>query len=260
MSINIIEKRLREYDCKNLLEEENALKEITQEIILMSLARADFFKVAEFHGGTALRILHGLERFSEDLDFALLKSNANFSFLDYLNRINEVFLNNRSIGKILTFQPPLPDYVRKKIRIKLEIDINPPAGAETELQYVDFPLPFAVRAKDLPSSFAGKLHAILCRPYLKGRDWFDFLWYVRHKIQPNFILLQNALDQNGPWQKQQVLIDKQWLLMQLKNMIQTINWHQAKEEIQNFIKPHVKQSLDLWSTDYFLQRAEYLFQ
>src|SRR3989339_1491483 len=150
MSINIIEKRLREYDCKNLLEEENALKEITQEIILMSLARADFFKVAEFHGGTALRILHGLERFSEDLDFALLKSNANFSFLDYLNRINEelkiygydieiqdrskigravqkVFLNNRSIGKILTFQPPLPDYVRKKIRIKLEIDINPPA-------------------------------------------------------------------------------------------------------------------------------------
>lgn len=274
MNSNIIQKRLDEYQCKTLLDEKNALKEITQEIALLSLSKANFFKEAEFHGGTALRILHNLQRFSEDLDFALLKPNPAFSLNHYLEHmaqefelfnytihisdratvektVQKQFLKVDSIGKELILQYPL-NKSHQKIKIKFEVDTNPPSGATTEIHYLSFPVGFSVLAKDLPSSFAGKLHALLCRKYIKGRDWYDFIWYVTHKTQINFNLLSHALMQQGPWQNQKLNVDFKWLNDSLKEKIKSIDWNEAKNDLRPLIKPYEIASLDLWQEDFFL--------
>lgn len=277
----IIQERLASYQCKTYEDEENALKEITQEIALLALSRVDFFKAAEFHGGTALRILYNLQRFSEDLDFALLKPNRDFNFEYYLNKITQefdtygfdieiknrikadsvikqAFLKDDSIGKLLSLSYPLHEKNTRKIHIKLEVDTNPPLGATTEIKYLDFPLPFSVITKDIPSSFSGKIHALLCRKYIKGRDWYDFLWYIAKGATLNLTLLQNAIHQTGPWKKQILSIDKSWVIDQLNKKINTINWEMTKQDISRFIKPFEKKSLDLWSTNFFLTRVEKL--
>ena len=278
MSIDLVRQRLENYQVHTFPEKEQALKEITQEIILMSLARQDFFTRAEFHGGTALRILYGLQRFSEDLDFALLAPDKNFSFMPYLKNITEelrafgyqfeiqdrskaenavkkAFLKDDSLGKLLTLKKTgFP----KKIKIKLEIDSNPPLGVTTEIKYLDFPMPFGIRAKTLPSSFAGKLHALLCRRYIKGRDWYDFIWYVSRKVPINFLLLENALKQNGPWQNQKPNVEKAWLEKQLTTKINELNWSQATQDVTIFIKPQEQASLRIWGKAFFLAELEKL--
>lgn len=274
MNSNIIQKRLDEYQCKTLLDEKNALKEITQEIALLSLSKANFFKEAEFHGGTALRILHSLQRFSEDLDFALLKPNPEFNLNYYLEHmaqefelfnytihisdratvektVQKQFLKVDSIGKELILQYPL-NKSHQKIKIKFEVDTNPPSGATTEIHYLTFPVGFSVVAKDLPSSFAGKLHALLCRKYIKGRDWYDFIWYVTHKTQINFNLLSHALMQQGPWQNQKLNVNFNWLNDSLKEKIKSIDWNEARNDLRPLIKPYEIASLDLWQQDFFL--------
>jgi predicted nucleotidyltransferase component of viral defense system len=271
MSIDIIKQRLANYHCKNLLEEELALKEITQEVILMALSRENFFASAEFHGGTALRIFYGLQRFSEDLDFALLKPNKNFSLLYYLKNLSEelrafgyffeikdrstlgsavkkVFLKDDSIGKIMTLKRI---GTTKKLAIKLEIDTNPPLGANTEIRYLDFPAPFGVRTKDLASSFAGKIHALLCRNYVKGRDWYDFIWYVSRETPINFLLLANALQQVGAWKDQVINVDARWVTAALQKKIDEIDWQVAVKDVAVFIKTQEQASLKIWSKEFF---------
>src|SRR5580704_4723863 len=199
MSVEIVQQRLLGYDCKTVLDQENALKEIAQEIALMALSRAGFYKIAAFQGGTCLRILYGLERFSEDLDFVLEKPDKNFNWetyiknmreefnaygysLDIINRtkldkvIKTAFLKADSSGGMLIIKDSRSH--RPKLQIKLEIDTNPPDGSRYELKYLDFPLAYSVQSQDLPSLFASKNHALLCRDYIKGRDWYDFSWYV----------------------------------------------------------------------------------
>lgn len=281
MDIKIIQEQLKTYKSKTYEEEENALKEITQEIALLALSRVNFFKIAEFHGGTALRILYGLQRFSEDLDFALLKPNRNFDFNFFLekmkdefnsfgyqieiknrSRVNETvkkaFLKDNSIGKLLslTYRPHKKN--TRKINIKIEIDINPPEGANIELKYLDFPLPFSILAKDMPSSFACKTHALLCREYIKGRDWYDFLWYIARKTSINFKLLENAIYQIGPWSEQKIKTDKNWIITHLHKKITSIDWEIARHDVSRFIKPIEKKSLELWSTEFFLDRLQQL--
>lgn len=283
MSIKIIQQRLEDYHCQTVLEEENALKEITQEITLLALSRAGFFSEVEFHGGTALRILYGLQRFSEDLDFACLLPNHAFDLQHYLKTLTDefssfgyaisiqdrskagqtvrkAFLKDDSIGKILLLQYPQLTRITKKILIKLEVDTNPPAGSTTELKYLDFPLPFSIQTKDLPSSFAGKTHALLCRSYLKGRDWYDFIWYVARGTPINYQLLTNAIDQIGPWQGQKTVINKNWLLNQFEKKIISINWEQAAQDVMRFLKPIDQQTTKLWSRSFFISRLEKLEQ
>lgn len=277
MAIGVLQDRLNQYNCKNALEEENAIKEITQEIALLALSRREFFQVAEFHGGTALRILYGLQRFSEDLDFALLEKNLSFELAPYLkelaeeflefgyhieiqdrskadNNVRKAFLKNDSIGRILELQFPVQARIPKKIRIKLEVDVNPPLGATTEIKYLDFPLPYAILAKDLPSSFAGKMHALLCRPYLKGRDWYDFIWYVSKGTPINFALLGNAIQQNGPWAGMNETVNKQWLLERLTERINAIDWDEARLDVAKFLKPIDQDALKLWNPEFFKSR------
>ncbi|MDF1759416.1 MAG: nucleotidyl transferase AbiEii/AbiGii toxin family protein [Coxiellaceae bacterium] len=276
MSIKIIEQRLKSYDCKSAIEEQQALKEILQELILMSLSRHKFFSLAEFHGGTALRILYGLSRFSEDLDFALLDPNLKFSLSPYLAGIAEelkafgfelvikdrsksdkaiksAFLKDNSIGKQLIL---LSAAMNQSLNIKIEVDANPPVGVVTEVKYLNFPSPFSVTAKDLPSSFAGKLHALLCRQYIKGRDWYDFIWYITNKVTVNMALLQSALRQVGPWQSSMLNINGEWVFAALKQKIKSIDWHAAVKDIQPFIKPFEQDSLALWSKSFFLQQVD----
>lgn len=275
MSIDLIKLRLEEYQCKTILEEELALKEITQEIILMGLSRQRFFAEAEFHGGTALRIFYGLQRFSEDLDFALLQPNNEFTLTPYLKNlvdelrafgyefeikdrsktnstVKKAFLKDDSIGKLIILNRPGN---ARKLSIKLEVDSNPPHGAKTEIKYLDFPAPFGVTTKDLASSFAGKMHALLCRNYVKGRDWYDFIWYIGRKAPINLLLLENALNQNGPWQDKAVKIDLEWVVNALNEKIGVIDWRDAARDVKAFLKPYEQDSLQVWSKDFFQVEA-----
>ena len=121
------------------------------------------------------------------------------------------------------------------IKIKLEIDINPPAGSGFAYAYLDFPLDFEVCHQDLPSNFALELHALLCRPYVKGRDWYDFAWYVRQKVQPNLPHLQAALYQYGPWKEQPIDLTVDWVVERLRAKIATIDWKYARADVERFL-------------------------
>ncbi len=278
--IDLIQQRLAAYKARNALEEEQATKEILQEVALYLLWRGGFFDVAAFQGGTSLRILHHLPRFSEDLDFILQQPNPAFDWNPYLKpltaglaefglncevlnkskmerNIRAALLKNDSIGNQLNLRFERDAGIRT-LKIKLEIDVNPPAGSSFAYTYFDFPLDFEICHQDLPSNFALKLHALLCRPYLKGRDWYDFNWYIRQAVSPNLPHLQAALDQMGPWQGQHLAIDRAWLVDQLHRKILTIDWAAAASDVERFLNAAERASLKLWSVKFFSARATQL--
>lgn len=257
--IDLIKKRLAIYNVSSPIEEENALKEIVQEIILFALWKADFFEVAAFQGGTSLRILHGLPRFSEDIDFILIEPDPKFSWQPYLERLietcNEFGLNPEALDKKemdknvksalikdnsianqlnLNFMNNQSSY---KLKIKLEIDCNPAAGSDFEFSYLDFPVDFEVGHQDVSSNFSLKTHALLCRPYLKGRDWYDFNWYIAQSVIPNLELLKNALVQFGPWKGKSLNVNREWLVKALGEKIASIYWKKAALDVERFLKP-----------------------
>ena len=274
MSVRMIQDRLADYGCRTALEEEQALREITQEIVLAALGRTDFFQRVGFHGGTCLRIFHGLPRFSEDLDFALAAPDAGFELSPYLEAVSvelkaygyaleiderdkvgavrQGFLKDDSLGRLLRLDYRPATGPLRKIRIKLEVDTNPPAGARYDMPILDFPFPSAVRAFDPPSLLAGKIHALLCRKYIKGRDWYDFIWYAARKTTINHHLLSAALDQVGPWAGQGVAADNAWCFRELEAAIGRLDIDRAREDVRRFVKPSEIRSLDLWTRD-FLQ-------
>ncbi|MFM8453449.1 MAG: nucleotidyl transferase AbiEii/AbiGii toxin family protein [Gammaproteobacteria bacterium] len=276
---DIINTRLKKYQALSPEQEEDALKEILQEIILNSLANTDFFNEAVFQGGTALRILYNLPRFSEDLDFILRKPNPNFKWEIYFSAIEKtchqygifpeildkstqnstvkkMFLKDNSIGKVLDIS--FKHHPGRKLLIKLEIDSNPPEGSKSETKFIDFPLIASIQAQTLPSNFSGKIHAILCRKYLKGRDFYDFIWYISNKVNPNFTFLNNAIRQTGPWANQNIEVSPDWCITELRKKIESINWVQARHDVEPFIKFREKKNLALWSTELFLDRLDKL--
>lgn len=277
----MLQKKLRDYGAANAVEEENAMKEIIQEIALYALWRADFFDVALFQGGTSLRILHGLPRFSEDLDFLLREPDATFRWSPYLMALIDIFaqfglkleaqpkgkmdravreavLKNDSIATQLNLRFAGSNRART-IKIKLEIDTNPPAGSGEATTFLDFPADYEVRHQDLPSNFALKIHALLCRPYLKGRDWFDFSWYVAHHVPLNLSLLAAALQQAGPWQgRLDADYDGGWLVDTLVEKISLIDWTAAAGDVARFLRPTEAKSLSLWSERFFHAKVSQL--
>lgn len=275
----IIQSKLLSYQIETVDDQQNALKEIIQEIALMSLSRSEFFKIAAFQGGTCLRILYGLERFSEDLDFVLDKPDPTFDWDNYIKKMQEefktygfsveltkkgrldkvvktTFLKAQSAGGILLIKEIQKN--TPKLTIKLEIDTNPPAGSISEIKYCDFPLPFSVKTHELASLFAGKCHALLCREHLKGRDWYDFSWYIAKQTPINMDLLKNALIQTGPWENQNVNLTKDWLLKQFNHKIRSIDWDAAKQDVSRFLRVHEQETLQLWSENFFLSRLNKL--
>lgn len=280
--IDLLRKRLQHYSAANAAQEEQALKEILQEVALYALWRGGFFEVAAFQGGTSLRILHGLPRFSEDLDFILLDADPAFRWAHYFdslvevleqfgvhcelserdhidNAVRQAMLKDNSIGRQLDlsfFDADTP----RKLKVKLEIDTNPPAGTGTSWHYLDFPVDFEVCAQDLPSNYALKLHALLCRPYLKGRDWFDFAWYCKQKTRPNLPHLAHALNQAGPWKDQNPPVDARWLATALTAKIKSIDWSRAAQDVAPFLPPAEQASLTLWSERFFADKISRLMQ
>jgi len=278
---DIISERIREYAPADALEQENVLAELLQHFILAGLSRARFYSQAGFHGGTCLHICYGMNRFSEDLDFLLKEPNPDFEWRPYLDRIisdcrdegihfeardksgekttvTKAFLKTDSIGRLPKLNLPYPRHAAGKIRIKLEVDTNPPAGSRFETRYLDFPLTAAVTTQTLPSGFSTKSHALLCREYTKGRDWYDFLWYASRKVVPDLALLGHALDQQGPWAGRGLRVTREWYLATMRKRIEEIEWDQAKDDISRFVVARERESLNLWKAELFLQQLDRL--
>ena len=278
MSIKLVQDRLDSYNCKSSIEEEHAIREITQEVALAALGRTDFFKYAIFQGGTCLRIFYGLNRFSEDMDFILKEMNKDFTLQPHIEAVSEelkaygydieitdrsradiavrkVFLKDDSLGKVLQLQYADRSGPPKKIRIKFEVDANPPSGSGMEIKYIDFPFLSSVTVQDKPSLFAGKIHALLCREYVKGRDWYDFLWYTSQDIRINYEFLSSALRQQGPWQGVDIDVDLKWCVEHLKERITSIDWAAAREDVRRFVRVTEQPSLELWGRELFLSQV-----
>jgi len=264
--IELLRQRMDTYTLANKVEEEYAIREIVQETVLYALARGGFFKVAAFQGGTSLRIVHGMQRFSEDLDFILQKPAPSFKWKPYLETVLEVLeeyglrcevadLSKEGNNiKLELFELTFYDDSRpKKVKFKLEVDIkkHPPEGSDFTYSSLTFPIDYEICCQDLSSNFALKIHALLCRAYLKGRDWFDFSWYIKQEVVPNLQLLQSALMQNGPWEKQNIVVTNGWLKHAMKDKICSIDWDYAKVDIEKFLSKTQQESLDLWSDDFF---------
>jgi len=269
--------RLALYAPANAIEQENVLQEILQQYILAGLSRAGFFKKAVFHGGTCLRILHDMNRFSEDLDFLIKQPDPSFRWQPYLEAVQKdcahegillevqdktragiavqkAFLKSDSIGKVLLLELPFERHRAQKIRIKLKIDTRPPAGSAFLTQFITFPVTLPVTTQTLESGFALKLHALLSRPYVKGRDWYDFLWYSARGIQPDLALLQNALQQHGPWAGKALHVTLSWLQDEMTAVIAKIDWQAAQNDVQRFLPTTEQEGLRAWSTALFMQQ------
>jgi len=274
-----IQEKLKSYQSETKEDEENAIKELTQEVVLYGLERASFFEKACFQGGTCLRTIHGLDRFSEDLDFALRTPETKFNLNPYLEKVIETmnvygykmevsgedkansnvksrFLKDDSIKKLLDFEHNQD--LRKKIKIKIEVDINPPSGSKSEANYLDFPTDFMIITHDMPSLLAGKCHALLCRNYIKGRDWYDFLWHISQGTVINLPMFKQAINQFGQWEGKNILITKSWIMHELEQKIQTLDWEDVKKDVVGFLKPDKKETLKLWSKDFFIKKLKKL--
>ncbi len=279
-----IESMLEKYEPISIEDYKNALKEIVQEIALLGLFRSGFFNKAAFYGGTALRIFYGLDRFSEDLDFSLLIPEKDFNLSKYAKYIqNElgaygfemtVEQKTKSIDtpiksafikggtkiyflKINTIKNPVKGvHADEQIKIKLEVDTDPPADAEYEVKYQLNPVPYSVRIFSLSSLFAGKIHAILCRSWknrVKGRDYYDYLWYLSKNIEVNLEHLSNRMKQTNCLKKGEI-ITEQMLFQLLLERFKEVDFEQIKRDVLPFLKnPDV---LELWSEDFFRKITE----
>ena len=277
---NIIEQMLSKYDIKNTNDEINALKEIIQEIVLAGLSRGNFFNDAAFYGGTALRIFYNLDRFSEDLDFALISPNKEFNLKNYFNyienelkayginlkielkeknkssNITSAFLKGNTLEHILRFFPNEEEHtynsILKDLKIKFEIDINPPLGATYEDKYKLLPSPHIIKVYDKESLFAGKIHAILCRGWqnrVKGRDLYDYVFFLANNTKVNIELLKNKLIESN-YIKEEDNFDINSVKQLLINKFNEIDYNNAKEDIIPFIKN--LESTNLWSKEFFI--------
>jgi hypothetical protein len=277
--------RLKEYAPTNAMEQELALQEMLQGVVLAALSRAGFFKIALFHGGTCLRLVHGLNRFSEDLDFLLKTADPAFQWAPYLEAIRQdcaasgialetrdksaagaavqkAWLKTESIGTVLEFKPPFPRMAGRKIRIKLEVDARPPEGSGYETHYLAFPETAPITVQDLPSAFATKMHALLCRTYAKGRDWYDFLWFTARKVSPRLDVLENAIEQQGPWAGRRQRATPAWMIHALEKAIPALDWPRAVSDVQRFLPVNEQAGLRQWNAELFLYHvrrlAEYM--
>ncbi|MBT3984272.1 MAG: nucleotidyl transferase AbiEii/AbiGii toxin family protein [Bacteriovoracaceae bacterium] len=276
-----IKDMLERYTCKTSEDYKNALKEIMQEIALLGLSRQKFFDKAAFYGGTALRIAHGLGRFSEDMDFTLLQNKNSFNITQYLKGIEDefssfglglssekrhksvettidsAFLKANTLEYLLQIEglnnPASGTNKNELLKIKLEIDINPPTPAgNSETLFLTQPIPFSYKMLTLPSLFGGKLHALLCRSYpsgrVKGRDYYDFIWYTNKGIKPDMAYLKGKLCDSGHWSSSKELTTKD-LQDLLKQKFEKTNWEQAKKDVIPFLKN--SEEVQVWSTTFF---------
>ena len=280
----VIEEMLKSYQVDNIYDRKNAMKEIMQEIVLCGLSRAGFFKEAAFYGGTALRIFYGLDRFSEDLDFSLEQINLDFDLCSYFpvlekevkafslnveiqekqktkdSNIRSAFLKGNTKEHLLLFYADerVVGSVAKNevVKIKFEVDTNPPAFATYEHKYRLLPVPYEIRLYDMPSLFAGKIHAVICRGWqsrIKGRDLYDYIFYLSKAVTVNQKHLRARLIDSGYISENQECTLEEIKTM-LKNRFDSIDFLQARKDVEPFIRD--TSVLDIWSSDFFKQITE----
>lgn len=270
--MSVFEHMMSRYEIRTENDRRNAIHEVMQEITLAGLYRNGFFEKAAFYGGTCLRIFHSMPRFSEDLDFSLVAKADSFNLKEYFPAIiaefralgREVVINKKEksfSGDIesaflkddteiynLAFQS------ERTIKVKIEVDTNPPLEFLTEQKLLLQPFSFMTRCFVLPDMFAGKIHALLFRNWktrVKGRDWYDFEWYIRNQIPLGFSHLQVRTRQlNGFEMSKEDFIDK------LKTRLNSTDIDLVKKDVSPFIQD--EKSLEIWSNDYFLQLADML--
>ena len=281
---HVISEMMKQYHADGLTDKKNAVKEIMQEIVLCGLSRAGFFQKAAFYGGTALRIFYGLDRFSEDLDFSLMTPDPAFELSAYFptlrkevasyglnveiserektkeSAIRSAFLKGNTKEHLLLFYASdmasagIPG--NEKIKIKFEVDTNPPAGASFDHKYRLLPAPYSIALYDMPSLFAGKAHAVICRAWksrVKGRDLYDYVFYLSRSAMLNTEHLKARLVQSDAWKEENAFtIDDARKLLCAR--FDKIDYVRAKEDVRPFIKDTA--SLDLWSADFFKQITE----
>lgn len=283
---SILNQMLEKYDIKNIQDETNAIKEIIQEIVLCGLSRGEFFDNAAFYGGTALRIFYGIDRFSEDLDFALISPNKDFDLSKYFpyiknelkayginleittknksidSNITSAFLKGDTLEHILKFFPSEEghtyNHILKDLKIKFEVDINPTAGATFEDRYKLLPSPHQIKLYDKESLLAGKIHAILCRGWksrTKGRDLYDYVFFLANDTKVNLELLKNKLIESD-YIKPSDLFDIGKLKELLINKFNEIDYNDAKEDVKPFIRN--VDSIEIWSKEFFISITDKL--
>jgi len=284
MSIHeAIARMLSKYECRGLNDYINALRETLQDVALLGLWRAKFFEKAAFYGGTALRILYDLDRFSEDMDFSLLEPLDNFDLAVYtafLQKETEAFGFDVQVEEVdKAIQTPVQSAFLKAntrnqlivietgekilqavpkgqvLKIKLEVDTDPPPGFATQTRYLLQPIPFAVRTIVLPDLLAGKMHAILCRRWksrVKGRDWYDLVWYAANHPELHLYHLEQRMRQTGHWTGDALLTSEKFKDLLIK-AIEKLDVEQARKEVEPFVKN--PENLSIWSREFFLDVA-----
>ena len=283
---SVISEMVRKYDENSLADKKSVMKQIMQEIVLCGLSRGGFFEKAAFYGGTALRIFYGLDRFSEDLDFSLLAPDADFSLSSFFptlqkeaasyglnveitekpktkaSAVRSAFLKGNTKEHLLQFYAADPAFAtvagNETVKIKFEADTNPPAGAGFEHRYRLLPAPYAVTLYDMPSLFAGKVHAVICRAWkerVKGRDLYDYVFCLSRGASLNTAHLKARLVQSDAWQAEMpfTIEDAKHLLCE---RFDAIDYTQAKEDVRPFLRDTAP--LELWSADFFNQITQSL--
>jgi len=274
-----VTRMLARYERRRVEDDVRALREILQEIALLGLWRSRFFERAAFYGGTALRILHGMDRYSEDLDFSLLKPAAKFDLTRYSDAlekeirsfgfeatvtaraksdgsaIRSAFLKADTLKHLLVINTE--EALARRIprgqvlKIKIEVDTDPPPGFDTETRFLLQPIPFSVRAFSLPDMFAGKMHAVLCRAWksrVKGRDWYDLVWYAGNHPRLHLEHLEQRMIQSGHLKKTQRLDPEMFFDMASKT-VEKLDVNQARREVEPFVKD--PETLTVWSREFF---------
>ena len=270
---------LERYERRSTDDHVNALREILQEIALCGLWRAKFFQHAAFYGGTALRVLYGLDRFSEDMDFSLLRPTEDFELTPYCGAVEEelhswgfpatvavkrksatsaiesAFLKGNTRQLLLTIdssEVASAIHGRRQLKIKFEVDTDPPPGFSTETGFLLQPIPFSVKAYDPPSLFAGKMHAVLCRGWgtrVKGRDWYDLVWYVGRETPLDLAHLEARMRQSGHYGGHAALDETTFRTM-LAEKIGQLDVAAAQTEVRPFLRDPA--AIKVWSTEFFL--------
>lgn len=270
---------LDRYECQSVDDYVRALREIMQEIALLGLWRSKYFEKAAFYGGTALRILYGMDRFSEDLDFSLVEPMTDFQLSRYgsaverelrsfgfeaslttkpkkiASPVQSAFLKANTLHHLLTIKSderadwPIPrDQV---LKIKIEVDTDPPSGFATENKFVLQPVPFSIRTFVLPDLFAGKMHAVLCRKWknrVKGRDWYDLVWYAANHPKLHVNHLEQRMIQSGDLKKDEK-IDREKFFALAMDAVENVDVDQARKEVEPFVKN--PDALKVWSKEFF---------
>lgn len=273
---DLFNQMLARYQMDTKQSEHNALHEVMQQITLAGLNRAGFFSEAAFYGGTCLRIFHQLPRFSEDMDFSLLKKDEQFNLEKYFDA---VLMEFKALGREVVIEKKhkknktpiesafLKDnteifnvkfQTERTVKIKIEVDTDPPLLFQTEDKLLLHPFSFMTRCFTLSNLFAGKMHALIYRKWryrIKGRDWYDFEWYVRNNVALNFLHFKERAAQSENDTNLKNLTMENFKVI-LKERLAATDINRVKEDVRPFLRK--KDELEIWSNDYFLQLVDFI--